>query len=220
MNVSSTHPVSDQSPIEEIANTLTHGLGLVLSLVGLGGLVSLSLRFGDTALVWACGVYGLSLVLLYGASTFYHAARCPKRKHLLKLVDHACIFLLIAGTYTPFAVGPLKGALGWSLLTIVWLVTLVGIPLKTVYIHKTGWLPVLPYLAMGWLGVVAAIPLVQNLSIHGFGWVLAGGLCYSSGTLFYVLDRLPFNHSIWHLFVLAGSACHYIAVARYVIPVA
>lgn len=198
---------------ETLANSVTHGAGFVASLVALPLLVLASAKRGDPLQVAGAAVFGISLVLLYGASTVYHSfPRSPARR-LLRLIDHSAIYVLIAGSYTPFAVGPLRGPWGWSLLAAVWTLALVGIVLKT----RHGFIrPVLStgfYIAMGWLSVVAVRPFMTHVGPAGFWWLLAGGLCYTGGVVFYATDkRLRYGHAVWHVFVLAGSTCHFFAV--------
>ena len=202
-----------QSLAEELANSLTHGMGLLLSLAALPVLVLAALADGDPWRIAAATVYGASLVLLYTTSTLYHAVRQARTKAFFRRCDHAAIYLLIAGTYTPFVLGPLRGAWGWSLFGIIWGLAVAGVFFKAVFGIRLQHLSTALYLLMGWLVVVAAVPLVQNLSWTALGWLLAGGVCSTGGVVFYVLDqRLRYAHAIWHLFVLAGSAAHFWAV--------
>lgn len=213
-----TCPVSQQTEMEEFINTLTHGAGFLLSIIGLSILVIYSSLQGDAMHIVSCSIYGASLVLLYGASTWYHACKNLKRKRLLRIADHSCIYLLIAGSYTPFTFGPLRGAWGWSVFCIVWTFALIGITLKIFYINRSEKIATLIYLIMGWMSIAVTFPLLENLSMTGFVWLLGGGLLYSAGTIFYVWEKLPFSHSIWHIFVLGGSLCHYSCVLNHVIP--
>lgn len=206
-----------KSNIEEIANCVTHGLGLVLSIVGLAALVMLTYMKGSVSQIASCVVFGSAMVLLYAASTIYHAFKNSAAHRLLKTIDHSCIFLLIAGTYTPLVLAIPQGALGTALLTTVWGVAFFGILFKIFFVSRFKILSIIMYLSMGWLSVLAIKPLMNSLPSGGVWWIAAGGLFYSSGVFFYVWKRLPFNHSIWHLFVLGGSACHYVAVLRYVV---
>ena len=205
-----------QSLAEEIANSATHGVGLLLSLVALPVLTIMAIGAGDPWRIVAASIYGGSLVLLYTTSTLYHALPGARVKAVLRRCDHAAIYFLIAGTYTPFLVGPLRGAWGWSLFGVIWGIAVVGVLLKAVYGIRLPHVSTVLYVAMGWLVVVAAVPLVHNLPGAGLGWLLAGGLCYTGGVVFYVLDnRVRFAHAVWHLFVLAGSAAHFWAVVGY-----
>lgn len=206
------------SPVEELANRLTHGIGAVLSLAGLVILVVHSTLYGNAWHITSTAVYGVSLVVLYTASTLYHSVTSPRARRLCQRFDHAAIFLLIAGTYTPFVLGPLRGGWGWSLFGIVWGCAVVGVVLKFFFAGRFDVLSTLIYLAMGWLVLIAAKPLFAALPLGGIWLLVAGGLCYTFGTVFYLWEKLPFNHAVWHVWVLAGSACHWAAVFGYVVP--
>jgi hemolysin III len=206
-----------QSRREELANALTHGSGLAASLVGLPVLIWAASARGDTRQLVACSIFAVSLVLLYAASTIYHALPSSRAKHILRVVDHVAIYLLIAGSYTPFTLGVLRGAWGWTLFGVVWSLAVVGILHKTLLGFRFPRLSTVMYLGMGWLAVVAIGPLTRALPPAGFAWILAGGLCYTAGVALYVRDHLPYRHALWHLLVLAGSACHYAAVIQYAI---
>jgi len=169
-------------------------------------------------LLLGCAIFVLSLLALYAASTLYHAIPDSRAKRVLRIVDHSAIYLLIAGSYTPFTLGLLRGALGWSLLGIVWGLATTGILFKLVFGVRYPHLSTLFYLGMGWLAVVALRPLASALPGPGLALLLAGGLCYTGGVLFYVWDRPRYHHAVWHLFVLGGSTCHYLAVLWYVVP--
>jgi hemolysin III len=203
---------------EEIANSVTHGIGLALSLVGLAVLVALAVLRGGALHVVSCTVYGVTLVAMYAASTLYHSARSPRAKRALKVLDHCCIYLLIAGTYTPFMLVTLRGGWGWTLFGLVWGLSAFGVVFKVFMGHRFRLASTLTYLAMGWLVVVAIEPLVALTPGGAILWLVAGGLAYTAGTVFYMWRRLPYNHAIWHLFVLGGSVCHYFAVVLYVVP--
>jgi hemolysin III len=206
---------SRYTPGEELANGLTHGVGLAFALVGLVALVNAArARSGAASAVVACAVFGASLVLLYATSTLYHLLRHPRAKSVLRAADHAAIFLLIAGTYTPFTLVTLRGAWGYSLFAVVWALAAAGITLRLVLRRRPTALFLGLYLAMGWCVVVAARPLLAAVGPSGGALLLAGGLAYSLGVPFYVWRRLPYHHAVWHLFVLAGSALHYAAVMR------
>ena len=208
-------PRRSQTRREELANALTHGSGLAASLVGLPVLVWAASRHGGPRELVACAVFAASLVLLYAASTLYHALPASRAKQILRVVDHTAIYLLIAGSYTPFTLGVLRGAWGWTLFGVVWGLAVIGILHKILLGFRFPRLSTLMYLGMGWLAVVAAGPLVRALPAGGLAWLVAGGLCYSLGVIWYVRDHLPYRHALWHLLVLSGSACHYTAVYRY-----
>ena len=204
-----------QSPREEVANALTHGFGFVASLVGLPLLVQLAGSRGDARHLVAILVFGVSLVLMYAASTIYHALPASRAKQALRVVDHVAIYLLIAGSYTPFTVGVLRGTWGWTLFGLVWGLAVVGILHKALLGFRFPRLSTIMYLGMGWLAVVAIGPLARAIPAPGIAWLVAGGLCYTAGVVFYVRDHIPYHHTRWHLLVLAGSGCHYAAVLRY-----
>ena len=197
---------------EEFVNTVTHGVGLALSIAGLYLMLAVAISRGTAWHIFGCTVYGVSLVLLYSASTLYHSARDPRWKAVLRIVDHVCIFLLIAGTYTPFTLTRLRGPWGWMLFAVVWIAAIAGITFKVRSSRRFHSESALPYIVMGWLVVLAVKPCFELIPTAGLVWLVAGGLCYTVGTLFYRADRLPYFHAIWHLFVLAGSGCHFWAV--------
>ena len=203
---------------EELANSVSHGLGAALSVVGLALLVVRSGRHGDGWQMVSTAVFGATLVLLYASSTVYHSFRDEKRKHVLQKFDHAAIFLLIAGTYTPFSLITLRGPWGWSLFGVVWSLAIVGITLKFWFAGRFKVASTLIYVGMGWLVMVAIKPLIAALPPAGFRLLIAGGLCYTGGAAFYLWKRLPYHHAIWHVFVLGGSACHWAAVYFYLLP--
>lgn len=202
---------------EETANTLTHGLGAVLSLIAGIALIVLAALNGNPYQIVSAAVYSISLVLLYTASTLYHNARSGRVKRRLEIFDHCAIFVLIAGTYTPFTLVTLNGPLGWSLFGVVWGLASLGILFKLIFATRFQIVSTLAYIAMGWLVVVAAGPMVNALSGTAIALLVAGGLAYTLGTLFYHNRRIPYSHAIWHLFVLAGSAFHFLAVASQVV---
>lgn len=204
--------------IEEVANTLTHGVGLVLSLAGLVVLVMLATGSGDVWHIAASIIYGLSLVMLYGASTLYHGCVSATAKTRLQVVDHCCIYLLIAGSYTPFAMIVLRDGIGMYLLVFAWTFAVVGILLKLFFKVNSGPLSALTYLLMGWIGIVAVQPLYIAIGAVPIVLVVAGGVSYSLGTIFFGWHSLRHHHAIWHLFVLGGSVLHFIAIATYIIP--
>jgi hemolysin III len=200
---------------EELANALTHGSGLGASLVGLPLLILVVARSGDLLQLIGCVVFAVTLVLLYTASTIYHALPVSPAKHTLRLLDHIAIYLLIAGTYTPFALGVLRGIWGWTLFGLIWALAALGILSKIYLGHRYPRLSTVMYLGMGWLVVVAIRPLAAAVPAAGVTLLVIGGLCYTAGVVFYVRDWRPYHHTIWHLFVLSGSACHYAAVLWY-----
>ena len=209
---------TDKQWFEELANGITHGIGLVLSIVGLAVLVFLSVMRGNAWHIVGCTTFGVSLVLLYTASTMYHSFRTPRWKRILKTLDHAAIYLLIAGTYTPFTLVNLRGFWGWTLFTLVWSLSVFGILWKIFNVDRYQIISTLIYVAMGWLVVIAIKPLFLGIPLSGIAWLVAGGLFYTVGVIFFAANRIPYNHAIWHVFVLAGSICHYIAVMLYVLP--
>lgn len=205
-----------QTPGEEIANAVSHGAGLLASVAALPLLVLAGVHRHDAWQVVAGAIYAGTLVLLYAASTVYHAV--PARSHakpVLRVVDHGAIYLLIAGTYTPFALGALRGPWGWSLLGTIWTLALAGIVLKAGVGFAHPRLSTAVYLLMGWLVVVAIRPLAAAVGPAGLAWLLAGGVCYTVGVVFYTRPRMRYAHLVWHLFVLGGSACQFVAVAAY-----
>lgn len=197
---------------------VSHGLGLALSVLALILLVIRGAQLpGFTALI-SFSVFGGSLILLYAASTFYHAATHPKLRYRLNILDHASIYVLIAGTYTPFALVTLEGWVGWSIFGVVWGIAITGIILKLFYTGRYQTLSTIMYVAMGWLMVLAIKPLLDNVGVTGLYWIFAGGMAYTIGALIFSLDRIKFNHALFHLLVLAGSFCHFIAIYYYVLP--
>lgn len=203
---------------EEIANAVTHGLGIVLAIAALVTMATVAARNGDSWHVASCSIFGVTLVLLYTASTLYHSIQAERLRPLLRALDHSAIFLLIAGTYTPFTLVTLRGPWGWSLFAVVWSIGITGIILRLVLRERLHWLFVSLYLAMGWVVVVAIQPLLERLETGGLVLLAAGGIAYTGGIAFYVWDRLPYNHAIWHGFCLLGSTLHVGAVLFYVIP--
>ncbi len=203
---------------EEIANSITHGIGFGLSIFGLVMLLVLASSKGDVWRIVSFSIYGSSLVLLYAASTFYHSFQQKKVKSIFRIIDHSAIYILIAGTYTPFALVTLRGIWGWTILGIIWGLGLMGITYKIIFKTRYEILSTTFYLLMGWLAVVAFGPLLQRLPAGGVIWLIIGGLFYSLGVIFFAIRKIPFNHTIWHLFVLGGSISHYIAMLFYVLP--
>jgi len=203
---------------EEIANSITHGLGAVLAVAGLAVLTGFSVLHGSAELVASCAIFGATLILLYTASTLYHAIPQPRAKRILRLLDHSAIFLLIAGTYTPFMLMSLDSALGTTLCILIWCIAAAGIAAQGKLIAKAKWVNAALYVAMGWVVVVAIKPLADSVPKGGLALLVGGGLAYTLGTVFYVWKKLPYHHAIWHVFVLAGSVLHFFAVLFYVIP--
>jgi len=205
-----------QSRGEELANSLSHGLGLIAALVATPFLVLQAVRQGDAAFMVGASVFAATMVLLYLASTLYHALPVGRAKRVFRVIEHSAIFLLIAGTYTPFTLGVLRGTWGWSLLGVVWGSAVAGVVLKALNRLTHPILTTSLYLLMGWLIVIAAEPLSERVPPAGLLWLVAGGLAYTIGVFFFALDsRLRYGHFIWHLFVMAGTACHYFAVLWY-----
>ncbi|MBC8550259.1 MAG: hemolysin III family protein [Candidatus Brocadiales bacterium] len=197
---------------EEILNSISHGIGLVLSVLGLIFLITYSISHGTIWHTVSSIIYGASLILLYMSSTLYHTITIPKAKRWFKTLDHVAIYLLIAGTYTPFTLTCLRGPWGWSLFGTIWGLALVGVILKTMFTGKFNFLFTMIYLLMGWLVIIAAKPLFSAITFDGGVWLVAGGIIYSAGIGFYLWNKLPYNHAIWHFFVLGGSVCHFISV--------
>jgi len=204
---------------EELANSITHGIGALLSVIGLVLLVTLAAIYGDAWRVVSFTIYGLSLFILYMASTLYHSVRRPRLKRLLRVMDHVSIYLLIAGTYTPFLLVYMRDtAVGWTLLAIVWSMALLGIGFKTVFTGRFEVVATLAYVLMGWLAVFAYREMVNSVPPQAVTLIFAGGIVYTAGVLFYAWQKLPYNHAIWHLFVMGGSICHFLAVLLHVLP--
>ncbi|MCD7100056.1 hemolysin III family protein [Stenotrophomonas sp. MMGLT7] len=202
---------------DELASALTHGLGAVAALAGGAVLITLSAIHGDGWQLGTSIVFSVTLLLLYVASTLYHAIPHPGAKARLQVFDHCCIYLLIAGTYTPFLLVSLRGPWGWSLFAAIWAIAVAGVTFKLFYTGRFKLLSTLLYLAMGWLIVVAIAPLLRSVDGWTLGWLLAGGVFYTLGTYFYQRDSIRYFHAIWHLFVLGGSVCHFVAVTSQVL---
>ncbi len=205
------------SAAEELAHSLTHGAGLLLAIAALVLMIVFAAQKGSAIHVVSSTVYGVTLVVLYASSTFYHALPSGRGKRVFGILDHAAIFLLIAGTYTPFALVTLAGGWGWSLFAVIWGLAIGGIVLEAVSRGRMRRVQLLLYLVMGWGIVAAARPLARELAPGGLALLLAGGLAYTLGVVFFVWRR-PFHHAVWHVFVLSGSICHFFAVLLYVIP--
>jgi hemolysin III len=205
---------------EERANVITHAIGMALSIAALVLLAVHAAEVGTALNIVSCVIYGVTLVLAYTSSTFYHSARKIGVKKVLRIIDHVCIYLLIAGTYTPFTLVPLAGPFGWTLFGIIWGLALAGSIFRCTFTsNKYEWLSTLIYVLMGWVVILIAIgPIVQALPIGCILWLLAGGLLYTAGVFFFLLETKPYCHTIWHFFVLFGSFCHFIAVYNYIAP--
>lgn len=206
------------SPREEVAHWLTHGVGIVASLVAIPILAFAAATGGDAWRLTSGVIFGVSALLLFSTSVIYHAVRAPRAKARLRLLDHSAIYLLIAGSYTPFTLGVMRGAWGWTLFGIVWGLAAVGILAKTALGVRFHLASTLLYLGMGWVGVVAARPLMQSLNGYELAWLLAGGLAYTAGVPFYLWKSRRYTHTAWHVFVLAGVACHFVAVLSVMSP--
>lgn len=191
---------------------------MVLAIAGLVVMVVFAAIRGTAWHVVSCSLYGTTLVLLFSASTLYHSLPWPRVRRVMKIFDHSAIYLLIAGTYTPFLLGPLRGPWGWSLFGVIWGLALVGIGFKLFFAGRFKLLSTLIYVGLGWIVVIAFRPLWHSLPLGGVLWLVAGGLFYTAGTVFYLGHRIPYNHAIWHVFVLVGSLCHFFSVLLYVIP--
>lgn len=197
---------------EEIVHSVTHGAGAVLSVGGLITLLVLALLYGTTWHVLSYAVYGVSMVALFLASTLYHGVQKPRLRPVLRKVDHACIYLLIAGTYTPFVLVAMRNPLGLTMLTIVWAMAVFGIVYKIFFIDRFVVLTTLAYVAMGWMSVFAWREMVENLSRAGLTFLMAGGALYTIGVIFYAMTKIRYTHAVWHLFILGAAACHFVAV--------
>jgi hemolysin III len=204
---------------EEIANAITHGLGALVSAAASAVLITLVAQSGTRMQLISAIVFCSTLVLLYTSSTLYHAIPVSAAKHRLRICDHCAIYVLIAGTYTPFTLIGLRGAVGWWLFGIVWGLAAIGMTLKLFFTGRFQLLSTLAYIGMGWLAVFAVRPMIDRIPMASLIWLLCGGIAYTAGTIFYRNDTLQYSHAVWHLFVLAGSACHFVAVVGQVVPV-
>jgi hemolysin III len=214
----SVKPVKHYTPAEERINIGSHAVGLVLSIVATVLLVVRSALIGNVWHVVSFSIFGASLITLYLASTAYHSAKDPVSRSRLRVFDHATIYVLIAGTYTPFTLVTLNGTIGWVIFGISWGLALTGITLKLFFTGKYNLISTLMYVFMGWVIVFAIKPLMNNLSSEGLFWLFAGGLAYTLGAIIYAIKGIKFNHAIFHLFVLTGSICHFVSVYFYVLP--
>jgi len=215
-----TNEINKKAPMyslgEELANSITHGVGAVLSLVGLTVLIVLAAIYGDAWRVVSFSIYGLTSIILYLISTLYHSFPQPRVKRIFRTLDHAAIYLLIAGTYTPFMLIAVRGALGWTLLAVVWGLAVLGVIWKLFFMGRLKYIATGAYLLMGWIAVLAIKPMLASLSTAGISLIVAGGILYSLGVIFYVWRKLPYNHAIWHVFVLVASICHFFAMVTLV----
>ena len=205
---------------EEIANAVTHGVGTGLSIAGLTLLVVLAILYGDVWQIVSFSIYGSSLIILYLASTLYHSFQNPPVKRVFRIIDHSAIYLLIAGTYTPFLLLCMRGTWRWVLLGVVWGLALLGIGFKAFFTNRFRKISVLAYILMGWLCVLALREMLATIPSGGLILLAAGGIIYTGGVIFYIWRRVPYNHAIWHLFVMGGSICHYLAILLYLTPAA
>jgi hemolysin III len=209
-------PEREQSRAEEIANSISHGIGLVAALAGVPYLIVQAARHGDAGFIVGTSIFSATVILLYLASTLYHALPVGRAKRVFCVIEHSAIFLLIAGTYTPFTLGVLRGAWGWTLFGVVWGLAVMGVVLKAIGKASHPILSTGLYLLMGWVVLIAIDPLLARVPTAGLLWLVAGGLSYTAGVVFFATDsRLQYGHLIWHLFVMAGTACHYFAVLWY-----
>jgi hemolysin III len=210
---------SEYSVLEEYLHAATHGVGVILSILGLSWMLTLSIGAGDPWRIVASSIYGASLIMLFLASTVYHGLHASKHRDLFKMLDHCAIYLLIAGTYTPFLMVAMRGKAGWWMLGTVWVLATAGIIKKLVLKHRFPKLALATYLGMGWLAVFVLPQMTAAIGTGGMIWLIAGGLCYTVGAFFYAADRVPFNHTVWHVFVLGGGICHFLGIVRHVLPV-
>ncbi|WP_111707014.1 PAQR family membrane homeostasis protein TrhA [Lutibacter citreus] len=207
------------NPKEEKLNVLSHGIGLVLSVIALVLLVVYSSLYGNIWHVISFSIYGASLILLYAASTFYHYSELPKLRYKLNILDHASIYILIAGTYTPFALVVLKGWIGWTIFGVSWGLAIIGVILKLFYTGRFDKISTMAYVLMGWVIIFAIKPLINNLPFEGLIWLFGGGFAYTIGAVLYSIKSIKYNHAIFHVFVLIGSFCHFISIFFYVLPI-
>jgi len=205
-------------PFEEKLNVISHGIGFLLSIAALVLLVVYASIYGTVWHVVSYSIYGGSLILLYLASTLYHSAKRSKLRGRLQIFDHAAIYILIAGTYTPFTLVTLNGTTGWIMFGITWAFALTGIILKIIFTGRFNLLSTIMYVFMGWIVVLAIKPLIHNLPFEGLMWLFAGGIFYTIGAVLYSIKRIKYCHAIFHIFVLAGSFCHFMAIFFYVLP--
>ncbi len=216
MNIDTT--INEYSALEEKINISSHALGFLLSILAL---VFLNVRTFEYGTIWhivSFAIFGASLIILYAISTIYHHAKDPVLRNRLRILDHSAIYLLIAGTYTPFTLVTLNGPTGWTIFSITWLMAAIGITLKIFFTGRYDILSTIMYVFMGWIILFAIQPLIENLSAEGLFWLVSGGVAYTLGAILYSIDRIRYNHAIFHFFVLIGSTCHFISVYLYVLP--
>lgn len=213
------YEVHTYSKLEEQLNIWSHFAGLLLSVVALILLVFKAIALGNIWALISFPIFGLSMIVLYLASTLYHFSETPKLRYRLNIFDHAAIYVLIAGSYTPFVLVSLNGPEGFTIFSIVWSIALIGIIFKIFFTGRFNVLSTLLYVAMGWLIIFSFKSLLNSLDFNGVAWLISGGIAYTVGAVLYSIDRLKFNHAIFHLFVLLGTFCHFISVYFYVIPV-
>ena len=211
-------PINMYDAKEEKLNVLTHGFGLLMSVLALILLILKSIKSENTTIIVSSVIYGLSLIILYSASTFYHAAKDPNKRYKLNIFDHASIYVLIAGTYTPFTLVTLEGWVGWTIFGVSWGIALIGVILKLFFTGKYDKISTIAYVLMGWLIVFAIKPLIASLSTEGLIWLFAGGVFYTVGAILYSIEKIKYNHAIFHIFVLLGSFSHFMAVYYHVLP--
>lgn len=214
-----TSSIKDYTVREEVFNALTHGIGVAFGITALVILVMFSVEQNNIWKIVSSSLFGSTLVLMYLTSTLYHSFSRFKIRRLLKTLDHAAIYLLIAGTYTPLTLVNLRGAWGWTLFGVIWGLALFGIIFKIFFVYRLPTISTLFYLLMGWLVVIAAVPIYHHFAFSGLMWLVAGGLCYSLGTIFYAWESVKYMHGVWHLWVIAGTVCHFFAILFYVVLV-
>lgn len=208
----------EYSVLEEILHSSTHALGALLSVIGLSWMLYLSIAAGDPWRIVASSIYGVTLITLFLASTIYHGLYASRHREIFKLLDHCAIYLLIAGTYTPFLLVTMRTNTGWWLFGTIWALATAGIIKKLWFRHRFPKIALASYLVMGWMIVLAAPQMADAIGSNGMAWLVAGGLCYTVGAVFYALKKMPFNHTVWHVFVLGGGVCHFLSVVWHVLP--
>lgn len=211
-------PVSGETSREERFNVLTHGIGLFLAVIGMVVMLGYAYLHEEPWQIASCAVYGSTLIATYAISTFYHRCTHLGRKQSLRIADHISIYFFIAGSYTPIALSPCLGEWGAILFGAVWTIALAGLVWKIYFVDRFRFISTAAYLVMGWLVVLAAEPLIENLPAEGMTWLVSGGIMYTLGTIFYLWESLPYGHGVWHLFCLGGSICHYYTILLYIVP--